>query len=58
MWESILKFMQQNDPNGNWLSAPETEEEKVYVLGTLLNWLQEDLFITKRVEGYLNYLES
>jgi phage terminase large subunit-like protein len=58
MWESILKFMQQNDPYRSWLEAPETKEEKDYVLGTLLNWLQDDLFLTNHVEGFLNYLES
>ena len=55
-FKSILNFMQSEDRNGNWNDA--TIEDAKYILETLINWLDDGLTLTPRIQGYINYLEK
>jgi hypothetical protein len=52
---NILKYMQENDRNGEWLSAG--EDEAPYILRTLLEW-HEGESVTPRVIGYMQHLQK
>jgi len=48
-WESILRYMQRQDPNGDWLKAPFEAEEIRNVLETLNEWTRDGLDATRYV---------
>jgi hypothetical protein len=48
--------MQSQDKNGTWLEA--SENEKVYILETLTEWINDGLEVTPRVKGYIEYLSK
>ena len=53
-FKSLLNFMQSEDKNGNWSNT--TINEADYILETILNWLDDGLTLTPRIQGYINYL--
>jgi hypothetical protein len=55
-FQSILAFMESEDPNGTWYEA--TEWESAYILATLQEWLDDGLELTPRVQEYIDYLKS
>ena len=55
---SILRFMQLEDPNGDWLNTPETELNKEYILSVINFWLSDGLALTPRIEYYIDYLKG
>jgi hypothetical protein len=57
-WQSILRFMQEEDPNGDWLSLPHGEEGIVYVYDTIMEWLTDGLDETPRVNQMLEWLSK
>lgn len=53
----ILRFMQDNDRNGDWLTAD--KHEAPYIRRVLIDWIETSgLEVTPRVQGYLDYLEG
>jgi hypothetical protein len=56
MFKSIINFLQTEDKNGTWYEA--TEEESVYILETIYNWLDDGLQLTPRVQEYIDYLKN
>ena len=55
-FKSILNFMQSEDKNGNWHNT--TINEADYILETILNWIEDGLTLTPRIQGYINYLNN
>jgi hypothetical protein len=66
MLESICKFMQQEDRNGDamemykeFIQGELPKEVILEVCHRVINeWLEDGLELTKRIEGYMNYLNS
>lgn len=56
MFDRIKRFMQDEDPNGDWLDTPESE--KPYVRETLQSWANDGLEVTPKVQKYMDYLED
>jgi hypothetical protein len=54
MTQSIQKFMQQEDHNGEWLNCT----DYAYMRETIYNWLDEGLELNNRIKGYLDHLEQ
>lgn len=57
MFRSVLRWMQSQDRNGDWLSAE--IHEAPYVLKTIKEWSAEQaLEVTPRVKRYMAFLEE
>jgi hypothetical protein len=55
-FKSLLKFMEQEDRNGDWINA--TIEESETILSTILEWVSEGLDLTPRIQGYIDFLST
>lgn len=58
LYQSILRFMQSEDPNGDWLDTPETQLYKEYILSVINFWLSDGLEMTPRIQYYIEYLKG
>lgn len=54
--EQIKRFMQQQDPNGSWLDAGESDTS--YMYDTLNKWVDDGLEDTPRVRQYMAWLRT
>lgn len=58
-FKQILRFMQESDRNGDWLTAKATNKLDVsVVLNTLQEWAKDGMEVTPRIQQYIDYLEG
>lgn len=58
MKESILKFMNSVDHNGDWDYKEANEIPEAYMRETIENWLDDGMELNGRIKGYLDFLNQ
>lgn len=57
-FKELMRFMNAQDGNGDWLQAPNDGIVAMYTFQTLTDWLGDGLEETKRVTKYMGWLKT